>query len=94
MIILTMLIIVIMLLIWSGLASLGVRFSDTIGWLLFLAAIAVVFALYALISGWFKRFESEKASLRAAAFDTPQGVSEKFIRAAVSSFSRYTLTEP
>ena len=56
MIILTMLIIVIMLLIWSGLASLGVQFSDTIGWLLFLAAIAVVFALYALISGWFKRF--------------------------------------
>lgn len=55
-IILTMLIIVIMLLMWLGLASLGVQFSDTIGWLLFLAAIAVVFALYALISGWFKRF--------------------------------------
>ena len=48
MIILTMLIIVIMLLMWLGLASLGVQFSDTIGWLLFLAAIAVVFALYAL----------------------------------------------
>ena len=55
MIILTMLIVVIMLLMWLGFASLGVQFSDTIGWLLFLAAIAVVFALYALISGWFKR---------------------------------------
>ena len=31
MIILTMLIIVIMLLMWLGLASLGVQFSDTIG---------------------------------------------------------------
>lgn len=80
MIILTMLIIVIMLLMWLGLASLGVQFSDTIGWLLFLAAIAVVFALYALISGWFKRFESEKASLRAAAFLFPMRPNGTLIR--------------
>ena len=55
MIILTMLIIVIMLLMWLGLSSIGIAFSDGLGWFLFLAAIAIVFILYCLVSGWFRR---------------------------------------
>jgi len=53
---LTLLICIIMLLMWLGLSSLGVVFSEALGYILLLAAIAVVFLLYALISGWFRRF--------------------------------------
>lgn len=55
MITLTLIIVIIMLLMWLGLSSLGVAFSDGLGWFLFLAAIAIVFILYGLVSGWFKR---------------------------------------
>ena len=55
MITLTLIIVVIMLLLWLGLESIGVPFSDGLGWFLFLAVIAIVFALYGLVSGWFRR---------------------------------------
>ena len=55
MITLTLLICVIMLLMWLGLSSLGIAFSDGLGWFLFLAASAVVFVLYGRVSGWFRR---------------------------------------
>lgn len=55
MITLTLIIVVIMLLLWLWLESMGVPFSDGLGWFLFISAIAIVFALYGLISGWYKR---------------------------------------
>lgn len=55
MITLTLLICVIMLLMWLGLSSIGIVFTDGLGWFLFLAAIAIVFILYGLVSGWFRR---------------------------------------
>ena len=55
MITLTLIIVVIMLLLWLGLESMGVPFSDGLGWFLFLAAIGIVFAIYDIISSWFRR---------------------------------------
>lgn len=55
MITLLMVVFVLMLLMWLGLSSLGVGFSDGLGWFLFLLAVAIVFGVITWISGWFKR---------------------------------------
>jgi hypothetical protein len=55
MITLLMVVFVLMLLMWLGLSSLGVGFSDGLGWFLFLLAVAIVFGVITWVSGWFKR---------------------------------------
>ncbi len=55
MITLTLVICVVMILLWLGLESLGVIFTDCLGWFLFLAATLIVLALFGMVSRWFKK---------------------------------------
>ena len=55
MITITLVFVSIMLLMWLGLSGLGIGFSEGLGWLLFLSAVVILFALYGFVSVCFRR---------------------------------------